>query len=173
MTTGGLLVCDSGKNSSPRSVAPSDGNSTSLIMYRPRMICGCPTSPITGPRRRAKPAVAGPVHGLVGGDVLTRSCQVWAAFLGIARLNHALGGAVAVNDGRAAIWANQSHSFGCPGRQRRSGLRTSRPRAQPSVICTTLSAPCINAMSISASQRSAMRRLRCASCWRTVGDRSF
>jgi len=109
--------------------------------------------------------------GWLGGDVLTRSCQTRGVFLGVARLNHALGGAVAVNDGRAVIWANQSHSFGCPGRQRRSGFRASSPRAHPSVICTILSAPCSSELSISASQRSAIRRLRCASCWRTVGER--
>ena len=85
----------------------------------------------------------------------------------------ALGGAVAANDGRAAIGPYQSHSRACAERQSKSGLRASRPRAQASVICAMFSAPRMNGWPISRSQRSTMREARSVSCRITPGERSF
>lgn len=83
------------------------------------------------------------------------------------------GGAVAANDGRAEIRSNHAGSLGCPGRQRRSGLRASSPRAQANVICAILRVPFISGWAIPASQRPVIRALRCASCSMTPGDCSF
>ena len=69
-----------------------------------------------------------------------------------------LGGAVAVNGGRAAIWSNHFDSPGRPGCQREPVLRASRPRAHASVMWIMLGAPTMRRWSISRSQRSTIRR---------------
>src|SRR5262249_2463949 len=85
---------------------------------------------------------------------------------------HARGGAVATNEARAASRSYQPASFGCPARQRKSGLRSSSPSATPSVIWAMLSGPRMYAWPISFSQSPTMRRARSVS-WRiTPGERS-